>query len=65
MALPSTIDACKLDIFSSREELVTKYQPVMVARIIRIREAYNWMLANPDAKDRQVIDIIMSRNPTQ
>ncbi len=63
MALPSTIDACKLDIFSSREELVTKYQPVMVARIIRIREAYNWMLANPDAKDRQVIDIIMSRNP--
>ncbi|WP_304428398.1 hypothetical protein [uncultured Duncaniella sp.] len=35
----------------------------MVARIIRIREAYNWMLANPDAKDRQVIDIIMSRNP--
>ncbi|MCI9173297.1 hypothetical protein [uncultured Duncaniella sp.] len=63
MALPSTIDACKLDLFSSREELVTKYQPVMVARIIRIREAYNWMLANPDAKDRQVIDIIMSRNP--
>lgn len=63
MALPSTIDACKLDLFSSREELVTKYQPVMVARIIRVREAYNWMLANPDAKDRQVIDIIMSRNP--
>lgn len=63
MALPSTIDACQIDLFSSREELERKYQPVMVSRIIRVREAYNWMLANPDAKDRQVIDIIMSRNP--
>lgn len=63
MALPSTIDACKLDLFSPLEDLQAKYQPVMVDRIMRVRDAYNWMLANPDAKDRQVIDLILTRNP--
>lgn len=63
MALPATIEACKLDLFSPKEDLEKKYLPVMVTRIIRVRDAYTWMMANPDAKDRQVVDIILSHNP--
>ncbi len=63
MALPATIDACRVDMFSPKEELEKKYTPVMVARIIRVRDAYTWMLANPDAKDRQVADLFLSHFP--
>lgn len=63
MALPSTVDACKADLFTPKDELEQKYLPVMVSRIIRIRDAYTWMIANPDAKDRQVIDLIMAHSP--
>lgn len=62
MALPATINACKSDLFTPQSELEEKYTPVMVSRILRIRDAYNWMISNPDAKDRQVIDLILSRN---
>lgn len=63
MALPATINACKADLFTPQSELEEKYNPVMVSRILRIRDAYNWMISNPDAKDRQVVDTILSRNP--
>lgn len=63
MALPATIDACRLDLFTAEDELRTKYNDVMVSRILRIRDTYNWWLANPDSKDKQVIDIILSRHP--
>ena len=63
MALPATINACKADLFTPQAELEEKYTPVMVSRILRIRDAYNWMISNPDAKDRQVVDLILSRNP--
>lgn len=61
--LPSTLDACRSDLFTSREDLEKKYLPVMVSRIIRIREAYNMLLANPDMKDKAMVDFIMSHYP--
>ena len=58
----STIDICREDLFKPKEELEERYTAVIVARIIRIREEYNWFLANPDAKDRQFVETAMSRH---
>lgn len=61
MPLPSTLEACKLDIFSPDDELRDKYPPAFAERIMRIRDMYNYWLANPSMKDRQLRDQIMSR----
>ena len=58
----STIDICREDLFTAKEELEQRYTAVIVARILRIREEYNWFLANPDAKDRQFVETAMSRH---
>lgn len=63
MALPSTIDACREDLFTDRKELEARYNGVMVQRIIRIREAYNYLLANPTIKDKQLVDHIIMAHP--
>ena len=62
------IDACRLDLFTSEDELREKYSEPIVARVIRIREEYNWFLSNPDAKDRQFVENAIARyglNKTQ
>ncbi len=56
------IDACRLDLFTGEEELREKYDMRIVVRILRIREEYNWFLSNPDAKDRQFVETVMSRH---
>ena len=61
MPLPSTLDACKADIFTSDAELHDKYPLAFAQRLIRIREMYNYWLANPSMKDRQLRDQIISR----
>ena len=62
------IDACRLDLFTNEDELREKYTEPIVLRIIRIRDEYNWFLSYPDAKDRQFVEMAMSRynlNKTQ
>ena len=56
------IDACRLDLFTSEDELRQKYTEPIVARVLRIREEYNWFLSNPDAKDRQFVEAVTSRH---
>ena len=63
MALPATIDACRADLFTPRQELEERYTEVMVKRIIRVREAYNYLLSNPTVKDKQIVDHIMLAHP--
>lgn len=63
MALPSTIDACRADLFTSRQELEERYTEVMVKRIMRVREAYNFLLSNPTVKDKQIVDHILLAHP--
>jgi hypothetical protein len=55
------IDACRLDLFTAEAELREKYTEAIVVRVLRIREEYNWFIANPDAKDRQFIENAVSR----
>lgn len=61
MPLPSALDACKVDLFSSDDDLKNKYPAAFADRVIRIRDMYNYWLANPSMKDRQLRDQIMSR----
>lgn len=61
MPLPKTIEVCKVDLWTAKDELEAKYDAVTVARLIRVRDEYQWMLANPDARDRQFVDEFASR----
>lgn len=59
--LPSPLEACKVDLLASDDELRDKYPHALAERIMRLREMYNYWLANPSMKDRQLRDAIMSR----
>ncbi len=61
MAQHNTLDVCRVDLFTAEDELRQRYPEVIVARVLRVREEYNWFLSNPDAKDRQFIDNAVSR----
>lgn len=57
----SPIEACKIDLFASADELRAKYPLPLAERVMRLREMYNYWLANPSMKDRQLRDQIISR----
>lgn len=59
--IPSPLEACKVDLLASDEELHEKYPPALAERVMRLREMYNYWLCNPSMKDRQLRDTIMSR----
>ena len=61
MAQLETLEICRIDLFTAQEELQQRYTDDVVERILRIREEYNWFIANPDAKDRQFIENAVSR----
>lgn len=56
MGFPATIDIARTDLFSTEEELRSKYTEVLVNRLLRLRDLYNWYLSNPDAKDKIFVD---------
>ena len=62
MAQHNTLDVCRVDLFTAEDELRQRYPEVIVARVLRVREEYNWFLANPDAKDRQFVENAVSRH---
>lgn len=59
--LPSPLEACKIDLLASDDELRDKYPLALAERVMRLREMYNYWLSNPSMKDRQLRDAIMSR----
>lgn len=61
MPLPKIIDVCKVDLFTGEDELVSRYDAVTIARLLRIRAEYQWVLANPDLPDRQFVDEFTGR----
>lgn len=59
--IPSPLEACKVDLLASDDELRDKYPLALAERVMRLREMYNYWLSNPSMKDRQLRDAIMSR----
>lgn len=62
MAVPKIIDVCRLDMFTNEAELKEKYDAGVVSRLMRVRDEYQWTLANPDLSDRQFVEEFMGRS---
>lgn len=59
--IPATIEVCRVDLWTPKAELEERYDPVTVARVMRVRDEYQWVLANPDARDRQFVEEFAGR----
>ena len=53
---PDTLEVCRRSLFATKDELAALYTEAMVLRVLRIRDLYAWVIANPDAKDRQFVE---------
>ena len=62
MAMPNVIDVCRADLFTKEEEMLQRYPQVIVEKVLRVREMYNWFIANPDGTDREFIAEECSRH---
>lgn len=61
MPLPKIIDVCRTDLFTGESELAAKYDAITVSRLLRVRDEYQWVLANPDLADRQFVEEFTGR----
>ena len=61
MAYPNALEFCRSDLFTKEDELRQAYPQLLVDKVLRVRDMYNWCIANPDAKDRQFVEQELSR----
>lgn len=61
MAYPNALEVCRNDLFTKEDELRQAYPQILVDKVLRVRDMYNWCIANPDAKDRQFVEQELSR----
>jgi len=50
MSYPNAIEVCRADLFTKESELQERYPQVIVDRVLRIREMYNWFIATDDPR---------------
>lgn len=62
MSYPNAMEICRAELFTKTEELQQRYNPQIVEKVVRVREMYNWFLANPDASDREFVAEVCSRH---
>lgn len=55
MPMPNALDVCRTDLFTKEAELRSRYPEAVAEKIMRVREVYNWILAEPDAADRDLV----------
>jgi hypothetical protein len=63
MSTPSAIEVCRADLFTKEDELAQRYPQIIVEKVLRVREMYNWFISNPDATDREFVAEVMQRHP--
>ena len=61
MSFPSIHDIVQTDLFTSETELREKFPQTSVDRLLRIRAMYNWLISNPETKDKEFVDETLSR----
>lgn len=61
MSYPNALELCRSDLFTKEDELRQAYPQLLVDKVLRVRDMYNWCIANPDAKDRQFVEQELSR----
>ena len=55
MSYPNAIEVCRDELFTKEVELRERYPGQMVEKVLRVREMYNWFIANPDGTDREFV----------
>lgn len=61
MPFPSVVDIIPQHLFTRKEELDGLFPKALVARLLRLRDMYQWLIANPDGKDREFVDEELAR----
>lgn len=62
MSTPSAIEVCRVDLFTKEAELHERYPQIIVEKVLRVREMYNWFISNPDATDREFVAELCQRH---
>ena len=63
MSIPNAVEVCRADLFTKRDELEQRYPQIIVDKVLRVREMYNWFIANPDGTDREFVNEVCQRHP--
>ena len=62
MSIPSALEVCRSDLFTKEADLLQRYPQVLVDKVLRVREMYNWFISNPDGTDREFVSEICQRH---
>lgn len=62
MPPPKIIDVARTDLFTPQSDLEQRYDSKTVSALMRIRDEYQWTLANPDKPDRSFVDTMVTRH---
>lgn len=60
--IPSAIEVCRSDLFTSEADLQSRYPQILVDKVLRVREMYNWFISNPNATDREFVAEVCQRH---
>ena len=61
MPFPAVQDVVTTNFFTAEEELRKLFPAASVERVLRLRELYNWVISNPDCKDKEFVDVAIGR----
>lgn len=61
MPFPAVQDVVTTDFFTAEDELRKELPAASVERVLRLRELYNWVISNPDCKDKEFVDVAIGR----
>ena len=62
MSYPNAIEVCRAELFTKEVELREHYPQALVDKVLRVREMYNWFIANPDGTDREFVAELCQRH---
>ena len=61
MPFPAVQDVVTTDFFTAEDELRKSFPAASVERVLHLRELYNWVISNPDCKDKEFVDVAIGR----
>ncbi len=61
MPFPAVQDVVTTDFFTAEDELRKLFPAASVERVLRLRELYNWVISNPDCKDKEFVGVAIGR----
>ena len=62
MPTPNALEVCRTDLFTKESELLERYPQQVVDKVLRVREMYQWYIANPDGTDREFVAEVCQRH---